>query len=224
MRLYDAAGQRKYLTPSERADFLRAAEDAPPDVRLFCQVLAQTGCRVSEALSLTGLRIDIGAGAIVIESLKKRRKGVYRAVPIPPALSKLLAASFDLPAMQETRLWYWSRTTAWRRVREVMNVAGIKGAYASPKGLRHGFAIYAVASEVPLNMIQRWMGHSRLETTSIYANAVGPEERRIAERMWRGHDSHAIQPCAAFTFRTNACWLPLWAGPPPCAQFIAFRT
>jgi site-specific recombinase XerD len=39
-------------------------------------------------------------------------------------------------------------------------------------------------SGVPLNLLQRWLGHAQLTTTAIYANAIGPEERQIAERMW----------------------------------------
>jgi integrase/recombinase XerD len=42
----------------------------------------------------------------------------------------------------------------------------------------------AVMSEVPLNMTQKWLGHSRIATTAIYTNATGPEEKQIAERMW----------------------------------------
>jgi hypothetical protein len=33
MQLYDDDGQRKYLTPGERDAFLKAAEDAPREVR-----------------------------------------------------------------------------------------------------------------------------------------------------------------------------------------------
>ena len=65
-----------------------------------------------------------------------------------------------------------------------MEAARIDGLCATPKGLRHGFGIKATTSEVPLNMTQKWLGHAKLVTTAIYANAVGPEEQRIAERMW----------------------------------------
>jgi hypothetical protein len=44
MHLYDRGGKRKYITPAERGDFLRAAESAPSDVRTFCETLAHTGC------------------------------------------------------------------------------------------------------------------------------------------------------------------------------------
>ena len=76
MQLYGQDGERKYLTPGERDDFLTATEAAPREVRTFCACLAYTGCRISEALSLTADRIDLKAGVIVFESLKKRRSGV----------------------------------------------------------------------------------------------------------------------------------------------------
>src|SRR5271155_4747044 len=98
MRLYDHAGQRKYLTPGERREFLRAAENAPLTVRTFCATLAHTGCRLSEALALTAARVDVGAGVLVFESLKKRRKGIYRAVPVPPAFLEMLEAVHNLGA------------------------------------------------------------------------------------------------------------------------------
>src|SRR5580692_3637101 len=108
MRLYDHAGQRKYLTPAERQEFLRAAEKAPRAVRTFCATLAHTGCRLSEALALTAARVDVGAGVLVFESLKKRRKGIYRAVPVPPDFLETLEAVHDLGAIGDGRLWDWS--------------------------------------------------------------------------------------------------------------------
>ena len=38
---------------------------------------------------------------------------------------------------------------------------------------------------VPLNVVQRWLGHSRLETTAIYASAIGDEERNLTCRAWK---------------------------------------
>jgi hypothetical protein len=48
MQLFDSAGQRKYLTPVQRQDFLRAAKEAPEAVYTFCATLAHTGCRGGE--------------------------------------------------------------------------------------------------------------------------------------------------------------------------------
>lgn len=33
-------------------------------------------------------------------------------------------------------------------------------------------------------MLQKWLGHAQLTTTATYADAIGPEERDIAARMW----------------------------------------
>ena len=191
MRLHDAQGRRKYLTEAERKAFLAAAGKAPRPVRTLCLVLAYTGCRITEALELTASRVDIEAGQIIFESLKKRRRGLYRAVPIPGAVIEALDLVHGLREAQKgrdggrgVRVWEFSRTSAWRYVAAVLEEAGVRGPQASPKGLRHGFGVQAVSSGVPLNMVQKWLGHAQLSTTAIYADAVGAEEQGIMMRMW----------------------------------------
>lgn len=69
----------------------------------------------------------------------------------------------------------------------VMREAGVPPFCAMSKALRHAYGVAGVSeARVPLNMMQKWLGHARIETTAIYANAVGPEERAIAGRMWSG--------------------------------------
>ena len=90
MQLYEPRGQRKYLTPLERDAFLRAALASAPEVRTFWETLAYTGCRISEALAMDPSHIDLEGGVLFLETLKKRRTGVYRAVPVPgPFLKRL---------------------------------------------------------------------------------------------------------------------------------------
>jgi integrase/recombinase XerD len=89
--------------------------------------LAYAGCRLSEALALAADQADPAA---VFESLEKRRRGIFRSVPVPPAL-------LDTPDMvhgvrephtqrdkgRDVRLWPWSRMTGWRAVHAVMQAA-----------------------------------------------------------------------------------------------------
>ena len=63
-----------------------------------------------------------------------------------------------------------------------MGITG--GIHATPKGLRHGFGLHAIRSGVPINLVQRWLGHASMTTTAIYLQAMGTEEREIAARMW----------------------------------------
>jgi hypothetical protein len=44
-------------------------------------------------------------------------------------------------------------------------------------------------SNVPPHLVQRWLGNASLRTTSIYGNAIRPEERAFAARMW-GRTKH----------------------------------
>lgn len=186
--LYSASGQRKYLNHDERQRFILAALAWPhPKVRTLCLVLAFTGCRISEALGLREGSIDLQSDCIAIRSLKKRKQiVVVRQVPVPPLCTNTLKSTHHLSGLNpERRLWTWSRCRAWQLVKAVMQESCITtGIHATPKGLRHGFGLHAVRSGVPLNLIQRWLGHASLTTTAIYLQAVGSEEQEIAARMW----------------------------------------
>ncbi len=189
--IFDSRGRRKYLIATERQAFMRAALAAGDDVMTFCAVLVFCGARISEALALTHERIDAAEGLIIFETLKRRQRGIVRAVPVPHELFALFecvhdscAARLD-PARANTRLWVWSRTTAWRRVKEVMRDAGIPEYLCKPKALRHGFCIAAVLDSIVITLISKWLGHARLETTQEYTKVVGPEERALASRTWR---------------------------------------
>jgi integrase/recombinase XerD len=193
IQLYDAAGRRLYLTAAERDAFLAAATEANRPVRTLCAVLYYTGCRISEALALTPRRVDLGEQVLIFATLKKRRKGGYRAVPVPGGLLDTLDMVHGIreahrrkkTEMLDAPLWPIARNTAWRHVTAVMQAASIpEGPHRCPKGLRHGYAIHALSKGVPLNMVSKWMGHAKLETTAIYANAVGEEQQSIAARMW----------------------------------------
>jgi integrase/recombinase XerD len=126
MALHTADGARKYLTTGERDAFLRAAEQADRQVRTLCMTLAYAGCRLSEALALTVDRVDLVAGVLVLESLKKRRSGIYRAVPVPPVLLEAVDLVHGVRELRGRRgkgrgilLWPWSRMTGWRAVHAV---------------------------------------------------------------------------------------------------------
>jgi integrase/recombinase XerD len=184
--LYGRDGRRKYLTPNERERFLAAALAHPREqLSTFCLVLAYCGCRISEALGLRGSGIQTEDCFIAFQSLKKRGRLVVREVPVPEFLVARLRKVHPEALDDDRQLWSWSRSRAWRLVKSVMAAAGIAaGPHATPKGLRHAFGIHAIRSGVPLNMVQRWLGHASLTTTAIYTEAIGAEERELASRMW----------------------------------------
>jgi integrase len=191
--LFDAEGRRLYLTQDERKAFLRAARELPRIERTFCTLLHDTGCRISEALAITGRRIDLSAKIVIFETLKQRRQGVFRSVPLSDETLDLLDMVHGLGEARrhtsagrlDARLWPFNRVTGWRIVRRTMAAGGIgEGPHVSPKGLRHAFGMHAILSGIPVTALRKWMGHRSLETTAIYVDAVGAESRDLAGRMW----------------------------------------
>jgi len=145
-------------------------------------------------------RIDKSANAIVIECLKKRKRGVYRAVPLPADLLIRLNDVHGLerlrcdPELNGTRIWKWSRTTAWNRVKTTMRSAGIVEGPAMPKALRHAFGVGGT----------HLRNERRSSTTKIARNHPPAESRYKCGRP---------DPGIAIRYINNAWWSVL--GLPP---------
>ncbi|MFT4075635.1 MAG: site-specific integrase [Asticcacaulis sp.] len=181
--LFDQDGRRKYLCKSEGRRFLRAAAEMDKSTHLFCCLLYFTGCRISEALEVTPRRLDVEGRQIIFRTLK-RRKRVFRAVPVPAWLiSELQRCGRNQP--EDAPLWSWCRQTAWRHVKKAMAAADISGPQAVPRGLRHQFGVRALQANVPLVTTQSLLGHASPSTTAIYQHATGEDARRLMQRMWR---------------------------------------
>jgi integrase len=189
LSLYSGTGERKYINQAERQRVLAAMQRLKRERALFSLLLLWTGARVSEVLAVRANSFQIERNVVALRTLKRRRLHV-REVPIRPELMTALDERFRLRALQadpETanrRLWPWSRWTAWRFVKGAMLEAGIVGRPACPRGLRHGFGVGTLQANVPINLVQRWMGHSRISTTAIYADVMGEDEAAFAERFW----------------------------------------
>jgi integrase len=141
---------------------------------------------MSEALNILKSDIDIDNQSVTIETLKRRKRGVIRSIPIPKEYMRSLDDVFDLRSTKDRNkpLWDFTRTTGWRIIDKIMKSANLSGAKACAKGVRHSFAITCVNHKIPLNMIAKWMGHADMATTAIYADAVGEEEINLIARLW----------------------------------------
>ncbi|MEM7015424.1 MAG: site-specific integrase [Verrucomicrobiota bacterium] len=179
---YDAAGRRKYLNESENERFLAEANKLSDAKAAFCLTIYYTGCRISEALNLKPSNVEMESGVVLIRTLKKRDRVVVRRLPIPMNLAEALAALNG--ERRNQRLWTFSRSTGWRLIKRVMKNAEIRGPQASPKGLRHAFGVRSVMNQVPVTAIRKWMGHSSLETTTIYLDVQDNEQRELIRRTW----------------------------------------
>lgn len=184
-QLFDLNGQRKYLTQSEARSLLAAARKADRQTRLYCRLLYYTGCRCSEGLQITPRRLDTETGSIVFRTLKRRRR-VYRAVPVPRRFIRDLLAFAQAQRLgADDRLFPWCRQTAWRRIHTLMAAVGIEGPQATPKGFRHLFGCHGVGNGLPEGLVGRLLGHSDVKSTRVYTFVMNAEERALTARMWR---------------------------------------
>ena len=178
--LLGADGSRKYLSETERASFLKAAHKSKH--KTFILFVAYTGCRVTEALRVRAHHfIDDGPGArsVIIETLKQRKSGVFRAVPIPDSLFDMIVRQHDLLSINPKKLlWPRTRQWGWMTIKAVATEAKIFSCAACPKGLRHSVATSAVNRDVPIAVIQQILGHSNPANTQIYANVNQETVRR----------------------------------------------
>ena len=192
MRLQNDDGERLYLNAAERSNFLKIAASYDPRPCSFAEMLAYTGCRISEALEITPARLDVDGNTVTLRSLKKRRDDVYRVVPVPPDYMDSLQRTFSIRQAQRRknakneRIWPWHRQYGLELTKGMMKEAGITpGPHVTPKGLRHAYGIHAISSGIPVTQLQKWMGHAQLSTTAIYVDFVGAKASDLAARMWQ---------------------------------------
>jgi site-specific recombinase XerD len=152
-------------------------------------MLLFTGARVTEILELSPNAFQFDRGVVTLRTLKRRQLS-FREIPLPQQLLDGLDRQFGIrvrqrnPALTNERLWRFHRVTAWRIINTEFEKAGIYGVRATPRGLRHAFGIATLASGLPLNLVQKLLGHASIKTTTIYTEASGPEERAFMGRFW----------------------------------------
>lgn len=189
-------GERKYLNHDERKAFFQATLLEEADVKYYCQFLYYTGCRVSEGLQITPARLDYGNKTATIRSLKQGtdRHGKeiirYRVNELPESYLHELQGVYSILKHQKSAkaasepLWKFTDRTAYNYVTRVMKKAGITGKMASPRGLRHSMGVSLALNKVPLNTIQRVLGHASVNNTMVYLDVIEDERRQLISQVW----------------------------------------
>jgi site-specific recombinase XerD len=146
-------------------------------------VLWRGGLRVAEALTLGERDLDPRRGSLLV---RNGNGGHRREIGMDAwgweQLHPWLAARVELPVGPlfcvidgPTRGRPWSSANARVEFRRLAAQAGIRRRFA-PHQLRHAHAVELAREGVPLNVIQRQLGHANLGTTSIYLQGIDTEE------------------------------------------------
>lgn len=182
-----------FVTREEVHRALALLKDRRPEVYTLVLFLWSTGCRVSEALKVRAGMVSSRPAMVGIPTLKqkeatttrgKKRRGTMRTVPLKAdVLGELLHHMHTRKLDDDAPLFPWSRSRAFELVRDALVAAKVDRPRAHPHALRHGWAVHAVMNDVPLNVIQRVLGHSSITTTSIYLAVTGEDARPFIERV-----------------------------------------
>jgi site-specific recombinase XerD len=141
------------------------------------------GLRVQEAPALAEHDLDPRRGSVLVRNGKGGRRpevgvdewGWERLRPWLSARAELpvgpLFCSIDGP----TRGRPWSGAAVRSEFRRLAAQAGERRRFA-PHQLRHAHALELAREGIPLNIIQRQLGHANLATTSIYLQGIDPDE------------------------------------------------
>ncbi len=176
----------EYLEVPEISGLLQSAPHA--QARLLILLQWRAGLRVSEALQVQDLRLDDDNPVLQVRRGKGKKP---RSVPVHPELRAALQSAMAYGRLvrrgpvigrgERTRPWRGSadelhgphRSTAWRWVQEALERAVQLGRIPGGRRvgthtLRHSAARHWLASGIPINVVQRWLGHALLATTLIY--------------------------------------------------------
>ncbi len=152
-------------------------------VRGLIVVLWRAGLRIGEALDLHEGDLEPARGALLVREGKGGRRrevgmddwgwGQLRpwvaervTLPVGP-----LFCVIDGP----TRGRPWSAPAVRIQLRRLAAEAGVRRRFA-PHQLRHAHAVEMAREGVPLNVIQRQLGHANLRVTSIYLHGIDSAE------------------------------------------------
>ena len=162
--------EHQEITPQEKYAYAR-------DTALF-ESLYSTGCRISEAVSLTWEQINFETGGVIVTGKGSKQRLCILGKPARKALRALRAAADELfpdggaPATNvflNERGAVFRPREAQRRMKKWLVAADLP-ADLTPHKLRHSFATHLLDAGADLRSVQEMLGHSSLATTQIYTH------------------------------------------------------
>lgn len=160
------------LSREEEGRLIRQAYKDNSEHGLLIKSLFQSGARVSEFVGLRVNDLFFDEQMLLIE---KGKGGKSRYVPILPELAQELRT--HLGNRKTGYLFETNRHTAYspRRVQQIVKAVAERARITKrvyPHLLRHSVATTLLERGMPIDQIQKFLGHSKLETTQIYAEST----------------------------------------------------
>lgn len=144
--------------------------------RLVVALLYSSGLRLSELVNLRVCDINMVDNTIHIKSAKGKKDRLTVLSRKTKAMIRKFAAGGNY--LFEANGKKHSFKSVQEIVRKAARLAGIKKR-VSPHALRHSFATHLLEAGVDIRHIQKLLGHSRLQTTQVYAHVAKSDLKKI---------------------------------------------
>jgi len=156
----------KWLTPEEVGKLLKAAWH--PMDKAMIMLAYSCALRPGELLGLRRWDIDLNASYITINRKGGKITRLRLESSVIDALKEWL--SLDPPGDRVFPISFWGFRN---RLNELCWEAKVR--MITPHGLRHSRATELLSKGIPLPYIQRFLGHSKIDTTAVYLHITDPE-------------------------------------------------
>ncbi|MCK9327820.1 MAG: tyrosine-type recombinase/integrase [Bacteroidales bacterium] len=171
--------------PEKDIEMLREACETPKEHAII-EFIYTTGCRIGEVVKLNTGDINWQNRSCIVMGKGSKEREVYFNVKCSIWLEAYVMNRRDKePALFATQRAPHRMSISRMRdiVKSIAKRAGIQ-TNVYPHKLRHSYATHLLDNGMPLEGIQSMLGHSKLETTRLYAQLSGQRRREMYQRYF----------------------------------------
>ena len=186
VKRYKEEGRDRFLSERELSrlgatlDELEQTTAISPHSLAAVRLLALTGCRPEEILSLQWKFVDFERNCLRLPDSKTGKKTVYlstAAVQVLAGIERVDGNPYVIPGAKPGT-YRKSLQAVWKRIQKAAQLEDVR-----LYDLRHTFASTGVNAGLSIKLVGTLLGHSKVATTERYAHVAAEPVRKVNEQI-----------------------------------------
>jgi integrase/recombinase XerD len=170
----------------ETIEYLREACTSLRDRAMF-EFFYSTGCRIGETVTLNRNSVDYENCSAIVRGKGDKEREVYFNIACKIALRRYVKNRTDTNIalfVTERNPQKRAEISALRlSLKRIAQRAGVEES-VYPHKLRHTYAMHLLNNGASMEFIQSMLGHSKIETTYLYAQLSGARRRELYKKYF----------------------------------------